>query len=439
MTELYAPRCILDGAVVHTDVGVLVDHGTIVEVAPLAELRARRLDATVIDWSRFALLPGAVNAHNHSFQSLLRGIAADEPFLTWRDQALYRYSPRLDAEALYAGALLAFGEMLACGATTVADFFYIHGDGTDNDLAIIQAATDLGIRIVLARTMYDWPGAPQNYRETIADATARTRSLAARFAGHPTVSIHPAPHSPHAASPAMIQAGHRLARELETPFHIHVAEEMFEVEEILRDYGVRPVHYLDRLGVLDDSMIAVHLVWLDDSEIALLGERRAGLAYCPSSNMFLADGVTRVKALLSSGVRIGLGTDGACSNNRISVWEEMRMAALLQKVTQLDATCLRASDTFAMGTRVGADLLRIKTGRVAAGYAADFVALDTDHLSLQPYAPDVLLAHTVYAMQPDAIRRVVVGGREVVRDGALLTVPQSRIRRLVQETMERLR
>ncbi|MCY0876755.1 MAG: amidohydrolase [Firmicutes bacterium] len=439
MAELYEPRCILDESGVRTDLGVLVEDGKIISLAPPAVLQAQRPDATVIDWSRFALAPGAINAHNHSFQSLLRGIAADEPFLVWRDQALYRYSPKLDAQALYAGALLAFGEMLLYGATTVADFFYIHGDGTDNDLAIIQAATDLGIRLVLARTMYDWPGAPQNYRETVADATARTRALATRFAGHRTVRIHPAPHSPHAASPEMIQAGHRLAAELDTPFHIHVAEEMFEVNEILRDYGVRPVHYLDRLGVLDASMIAIHLVWLDDSEVALLGARHAGLAYCPSSNMFLADGVTRLPDLLKSGVRVALGTDGACSNNRISVWEEMRMAALLQKVTRLDATCLGARDTFAMGTRVGADLLRLPTGRVAPGYAADFVALDTDHLSLQPFSPDVLLAHSVYAMQPEAIRRVVVDGREVVRDGSLLTVSQSTIRQLVEQTMERLR
>jgi len=439
MADIYDSRLVLDDSGVRVGVAVLVDDGVIRQVAPLAELRALRPDATVIDWSRFALLPGCINAHNHSFQSLLRGIATDEPFLVWRDQALYRYSPKLDAQDIYAGALLAFGEMLTYGATTVADFFYVHGDGTDNDLAVIQAATDLGLRIVLARTMYDWPGAPQNYRETIADATRRTRALAKRFSGHPTVTIHPAPHSPHAASAEMIQAGHRLAQELGTPFHIHVAEETFEVDEILRDYGVRPVHYLDSLGVLDESMIAIHLVWLAADEIALLGQRRASLAYCPSSNMFLADGVTPLTDLLAAGVRVGLGTDGACSNNRISVYEEMRMTALLQKVHRLDATCLRAADTFAMGTSAGAQLLGLATGRITPGLAADFVALDTDHLSLQPLAPDVLLAQTVYSMQPSAIRRVVVGGRTLVADGQLQTVPNDRIRRLVEQTMDRLR
>lgn len=439
MPELYTPLCIQDAHGLHVNTGVLVEDGLIVAMGPIAEMSSKHPGAQRVDWSNFAMIPGGINAHNHSFQSLLRGIATDEPFLTWRDQALYRYSPRLDAEALYAGALLAFGEMLTCGATTVADFFYIHAGHNDNDRAIIAAARDLGMRIVLARTMYDWSGAPQTYRESVEQAVANTRALALEFRGDPFVDVHPAPHSPHAASPAMIQAGHRLAQELDTPFHIHVAEEMFEVEETLRDHGLRPVHYLDSLGVVDERMIAIHLVWLEQEEIALLGSRRAGLAYCPSSNMFLADGVTRLPDLRRAGVRVGLGTDGACSNNRTSVFEEMRMAALLQKVSRLDATCISAADTFAMGTADGADLLRLKTGRIAPGYAADFVGLDTGHLTLQPFAPELLRAHIVYGMQPDAIARVVIAGREIVRDGQILTVPQSRIRYLVDEAMRRIR
>lgn len=130
-----------------------------------------------------------------------------------------------------------------------ATFFYVHNNGTKTDEAVIQAANDLGIRLVLARTMYDWDGAPISYRESVDEATKRTRDLAIKYQGNPMVDIHPAPHSPHAASPEMIQAGHRLAKELGTPFHIHVSEEMFEVDETLAKYGKRPVHYLDSLGV----------------------------------------------------------------------------------------------------------------------------------------------------------------------------------------------
>lgn len=257
----------------------------------------------------------------------------------------------MDEDAIYTGALFAFGEMLKYGATTVSDFFYVHRGGVETDEAVIQAAKDVGIRLVFARTMYDWAGAPQAYQESVDEAVARTRKLAAKYESDPMVSIQPAPHSPHAASPEMIKAGHRLAQELGTPFHIHVAEEPFEVDETLNAYGLRPVHYLDSLGVVDESMIAIHLVWLDDWEVTLLGNKGAGLAYCPSSNMFLSDGVTRIPDLQQAGVRIGLGSDGACSNNRISVFEEMRMCSLLQKVTRLDGTCITGKQVFEMGTK----------------------------------------------------------------------------------------
>ncbi|WP_169082973.1 amidohydrolase family protein [Paenibacillus sp. PL91] len=404
---------------------ILVQDGIITEIGPEDRLSSRYPAAERILWSGKAIVPGTVNSHNHSFQSLLRGIAIDRPFLDWRDEALYKYTPLLDEEAIYTGALLAFGEMLRYGVTTVSDFFYVHNGGTEHDEAVIRAANDLGIRLVFARTLYDWSGAPVSYRETVDDAVKRTRDLAIKYQGNRMVTVHPAPHSPHAASPEMIKAGHRLAQELDTPFHIHVAEEMFEVEETLRDYGLRPVHYLDSLGVLDERMIAIHLVWLDDSEIELLGKRSCSLAYCPSSNMFLADGVTRIPDLLKSGVKITLGTDGACSNNRISVFEEMRMCSMLQKVTRLDGTCITAGQVYEMGTKRAGDILRMPIGVLEQGAYADFVALDIDDLSLAP--KNELFANMVYAMQPGAISYVVVGGKVIVDNGKLTTVPERNI------------
>ncbi|MCY0870286.1 MAG: amidohydrolase [Firmicutes bacterium] len=433
--QLYVPSAVIRAGRVQTEQAVAVSGGDIIAVGDREQLAREFATASIVDWHGLALVPGTVNAHNHSFQSLLRGIATDEPFLQWRDRALYAHTPLLTPDVLYAGALLAFGEMLLCGVTTVADFFYVHGPNDERDLAIIRAARDLGIRFVMARTMYDWSGAPALYRETVADAVSNTRALAERFADDPLIDVHPAPHSPHAASPDMIRAGHRLAAELGTPFHIHVAEEPFEVEGTLREHGLRPVHLLDHLGVLDESLIAIHLVWLEDSEIHLLGDRRAGLAYCPSSNMFLADGVTRIPDLLAAGVRVGLGSDGACSNNRVSVFEEMRMVSLLQKVARLDATAVNATSAFTMGTLGGAQLLRLPSGDIAPGLRADFVGLDTSHLSLAPYAPDKLVSHIVYSMQPDAVRHVVVHGRHIVLDGTLQTVPRARIGQLVADAV----
>ncbi|MFC5653695.1 amidohydrolase family protein [Paenibacillus solisilvae] len=429
MQRLFMADYVYTGEAFHPDFALLVEGGYVREIGPAAALSAKYMAAETIQWKGKAIVPGTVNAHNHSFQSLLRGIAVDRPFLEWREQALYRYTPYLDEDAIYTGALLAFGEMLRYGVTTVCDFFYVHNGGTAQDEAVIRAANDLGIRLVFARTMYDWIGAPASYRETVNQAVDRTRELAKKYQGHEMVTVHPAPHSPHAASPEMIKAGHRLAQELETPFHIHVAEEMFEVEETLRDYGKRPIHYLDSLGVLDERMIAVHLVWLDNSEIALLNGRGCSLAYCPSSNMFLADGVTRIPELIQSGVTVALGTDGGCSNNRISVFEEMRMCSLLQKVVRLDGTCITAGQVYKMGTKNGGSMLRLPVGVLEAGACADFLALDTNDLSLAPRWE--LFANMVYALQPNAISHVVVAGKIVVNDGVLTTVSQNAIIRRV--------
>jgi 5-methylthioadenosine/S-adenosylhomocysteine deaminase len=367
-----------------------------------------------------ALLPGTINAHCHSFQSLLRGLGDDLDFMAWRDRVLYPYSTRLDRDGIYLGAAFAFAEMLLHGATTCVDFFYLQDEGNDNAEAVIQAARDTGIRLVMARAMYDWEGAPPRYREKPAEAAKRTADLIGRYAKDPLVRVQPAPHSPHGASPAMIRAGFEVAQSAGTPFHIHVAEGQYESARTLEEHGATPIRYLDKLGVLGERMIGVHCVWLDEEEIRLMGERGAGLAYCPSSNMVLGDGITRITELQAAGVTIGLGTDGGCTNNRLSVFEEMRMAALLQKVRHLDGTRLPAEQAFQMGTLDGGRLLDLDAGDIKEGMLADFVAVDLGHPSLHP--PTNLLKNVVYAMSPQAITDVWVHGRHVVKDRRLTMV-----------------
>ncbi len=441
MKLIYKPYFLLQNGSFAVDKGVLVENGFIIEIAAIQAIVTRHPDAKIVDWTGLALVPGTINAHNHSFQSLLRGLVIDRPFLEWRDQALYHYSPLLSAQDIYTGALFAFGEMMRYGVTTVCDFFYLHNQGLESDEAVIQAAKDTGIRLVLARTMYDWDGAPAGYRETIDQAVTNTRNLAVKYSSNPLVKIIPAPHSLHAASLDMVKAGYRLALELGTKFHIHVAEEPFEVEETTKSYGLTPVELLHKIGVLDEQMVAIHAVWLKDSDIKLMGDHQVKLAYCPSSNMFLADGVTRIIDLIQAGVVVGLGTDGACSNNRISVFEEMRMTALLQKVTLLNATAISAQQVFAMGTANGEALLGIPVGKIESGYYADFVGIDVKDLSVQPIYEinEQLLPNIVYAMQPNALSRVVVGGVEQVRNSQLLSLPEGEIYHRLQTLIEKLK
>jgi len=410
------PDFLLAGGRVQKDLGVDVADGRILAVGPASG------GSGALRLARKALLPGTVNAHCHSFQSLLRGLGDDLDFMAWRDRVLYPYSTRLDRDGIYLGAAFAFTEMLLHGATTCADFFYLQDEGNDNAEAVIQAARDVGIRLVLARAMYDWEGAPARYRERPADAAKRTADLIARYAKDPLVRAQPAPHSPHGASPAMIRAGFEVAQSAGTPFHIHVAEGQYEGARTLEEHGATPIRYLDKLGVLGERMVGVHCVWLDDEEIRLMGERGAGLAYCPSSNMVLGDGITRLTELQAAGVTIGLGTDGGCTNNRLSVFEEMRMAALLQKVRHLDGTRLLAEQAFRMGTLDGGQLLGLDAGDIKKGMLADFVAVDLGHPSLHP--PTSLLKSVVYAMSPQAITDVWVHGRHVVKDRRLVTLDQ---------------
>src|SRR5213593_3423229 len=372
-----------------------------------------------------ALLPGTVNAHCHTFQSLLRGLGDDLDFAGWRDRVLYPFSERLDRDGIGLGAAFAFAEMLRHGVTTCVDFFYLNDGGHENAEAVIAAARAVGIRLVLARTMYDWEGAPKRYRESPAEAARRVRELIAAHRHDATVDVHAAPHSPHGASPAMIRAGHEVAESEQVPMHIHVAEGRDEGELTQRAHGTTPVRYLDRLGALGPRTIAVHAVWLDDDEIALMGARGAALAYCPSSNMFLGDGVTRLPELLRAGVRAGLGTDGGCTNNRLSVFEEMRMASLLQRVRLLDGGALPATEVFGLGTEGGAAILELDAGRIEAGRLADLVAVDLGHASLHP--PTNLLANVVFAMSPQAVSDVWVHGERVVESGRLTRVSEAEL------------
>ncbi len=405
------------------DLAMLVSGSQIQAVGSVDELRERT--QKVHRFAGQALMPGTVNAHNHSFQSLVRGFADDMPFFEWRDQGIYKYSLDLGPEEIYVGALFAFGEMLTYGVTTVVDFFYLHDNGNDNSRAVIRAAKDVGIRLVLARTMYDWQKGPEKYRESVDDASRRCQELMDEFEEDANVTVCPAPHSPHAASEAMIRAGAEIARSRGGRFHIHVAEGQYEVDMIQERYGLRPMAWLDEIGACSEQMVAVHCVWLDDAEIELMARRGAKLAYNPASNMFLGDGITRIREMLDHGVLVALGTDGACSNNRTSIFDEMRTASLLQKVRLLDSSGCRAGEVFAMGTTNAGEVLGLPIGRIAPGYKADLVALNLGHITLQPVQN--LRNNIVYAMSPDAIAEVIVGGRSVCRGRELLTVPLGRI------------
>jgi 5-methylthioadenosine/S-adenosylhomocysteine deaminase len=252
--------------------------------------------------------------------------------------------------------------------------------------------------------------------------------------GDGMVSVHAAPHSLHGASRDMIVAGAAAAREAGVPCHIHVAEERYQVEDCLAKYGTRPLFAVDAMGVLDARLVAVHGCWFDADERRLLAERGASLVFNPSSNMFLGDGITDVVDLRSLGVKVALGTDGGCSNSRVSVLDEMRACALLMKVHKLNGQAITAEKCFAMGTRLGAEVLDLPVGDIVAGRRADLVALDLDDPSLWP--EQSLQKNVVYSLSARAVREVMVDGRVVVEDGRLTSVDLGEIAGRVRKLTE---
>jgi 5-methylthioadenosine/S-adenosylhomocysteine deaminase len=418
------------GGAFQTDMAVVVDGDRIARVVSVPELP----DLPIENWGAVALLPGTVNAHGHAFQNLFKGFADDRRFESWRDDVLYPFSESLDDRAIYAGALFAFAEAALAGVTTTVDFFYLHDGGNSNAEAVIRAAHDVGIRLVLARAFYDPDAptrAPRRYREPAAEASARCRELYDAYVNDPLVNVQPAPHSLHAASPETIATALDLARALDTPCHLHVAEASYEIDLVRRRYGTTPVRLLAKEGLLDRRLVTVHTVWADDEELDLLAEAGAGVVHCPAANAFLGDGIARLPEMLGRGIKVALGSDGGCANNRQSVFDEMRQATLMAKARLLDGAAVDAPTAFDLGTAAGGELLGLPVGKIEAGSFADLVALDLDDLSLQPLV--TLDRQIVASIQPTAIAKVMVGGGVVAERSALTMLESGRVRALVQE------
>jgi 5-methylthioadenosine/S-adenosylhomocysteine deaminase len=384
---------------------------------------------TIVAFPDAAIFPGTVNTHTHSFHSLLRGCGDDLPLLEWLHNVVYRHAAEITVEQTYLGAALAYAEMLKNGITTVVDFFYLNGKGNEYARAAIRAAEDVGIRLVLGRTFMDWDRAPATIRETIPEATARLHELDRAYRGHPTVKVCPAAHSLYAASPEMVAAALQAARDAGTPWHMHVADAAGAERTIRERFGRTTVGRMGDLGLLGEDLVAVHAIYLEEGEVERLGERRVKVSHNPSANMFLGDRAARVSEMRRAGVCVGLGTDGGLDNNSLSIFHEMKMAALVQKSVAGDPQAVRAPDIIEMGTANGGSITTWPVGRLEAGSLADFIVIDLWDIALVP--GDRLESHMVYSMSDRAIRHVYVHGRCAMRDGRLTGLDERDLARRV--------
>ncbi len=392
------------GGELREDFAFVVRDGTIAAHGDFTDVRdaARDLDARSFPADRL-VVPGFVNGHSHAYQILLRGWADDWTFAKWRTDALYKVVPQLTPDDVYWTFAAAFSEMLAAGITTVAEFFYLNGEGNARAEAAIRAARDVGIRLVFARTWMDAEYAPPQFRETAAVAAERTRELMERY---PDANVCVAPHSLHAASHEMIRAAAAFAREFDCALHVHVAEASYEGEQTLERYGATPIDLLDRLGALDERTVAIHAIYVSDAEKALIARRGARVVHNPVTNQYLGDGICDVVGLQQLGVTMGLGTDADVKPSGI---DEIRCAALLQKIARLDGSALGAKAAFDLGTAQGARALGIAAGDLVTGCAADYVVLDAS--KIDPWSPP--LNALVYRGEDAWVQGTFVGGRRV--------------------------
>ncbi|MDQ4058916.1 MAG: amidohydrolase family protein, partial [Actinomycetota bacterium] len=274
-------------------------------------------------------------------------------------------------------------------------------------------------------------GAPARYREATRDAAERCIALAEAHGDDRLLSIQPAPHSLHAATPDTIAAALEVASTLGVPCHLHLAEASYERDLVRQRYGTTPVRLLEREELLGPSLITIHTVWVDDEELDMLAATDTGVVHCPGANAFLGDGIASLPEMLARGLRVGLGPDGGCANNRQSVFDEMRSASLMAKARLCDGGVVDAPTVLALGTSGGADLLGLSAGAIEAGSVADLVALDLTDLSLQPLV--TLERQVVHSMQPTAIAKVMVGGEVVVEHGRLTRVDHNDLLRRIDD------
>lgn len=402
MTEIVRCARALVAGRERRDCALAIRDGRFVDVGGFEELVPRYPQAPVRSYGEdVAVIPGLVNGHSHAYQVLLRGWADDLPFERWRTEALYEVVPRLTPEQVYWTFTAAFCEMLAAGITTVAEFFYLNGAGNRHAEQVLRAARETGIRIVFARAWMDAPSAPPAFRESIEDAAERTQAL---LDAHPGVAICVAPHSLHAASGEMIRAAHAFAAQRDLLVHIHVAEAEYEGEQTRRRFGATPVALLDRLGVLDERIVAIHAIYVDEQEKHLLGERGARVIHNPTTNQYLGDGICDVAGLRAAGVCVGLGTD---ADVKPSILDEMRAASFLQKLALRDGSALGAHAAFELGTSEGARALGVTAGDLRAGCYADYAVLDLSRVD--PWS--ALCNALVYRAESAWVRETYVGGR----------------------------
>ena len=397
---------------------IAVRNGQIEQIGKATELRGTRAKQTINARGK-VIIPGLINTHTHVPMSLFRGIADDLDLNEWLTKYIFPAEAKNVNEAFVrAGTRLGLAEMIRGGTTTYCDMYYFED-------AIADETKKAGVRGVLGETVIDFP-VPDN--KTWDQAMAYTERYINKWKNDPLIVPAIAPHAPYTVSEQHLRQVKALSDRLAADIVIHVAETKKERDDIKRDHRDTPVDYLNRIGFLNNRVIAAHTVWLTDEEIDILKRLGVGAAHNPQSNMKLASGVAPIPQMLAKDVSVGLGTDGAASNNDLNMWEEMDTAAKLHKEFTGDPKVVTAEQAFEMATIRGARALHLDSliGSLEPGKRADIVIVDWDDLNQVPFFN--YYSHLVYATKANDVRTVVINGRVVMLNRRLLTLNENAIK-----------
>jgi 5-methylthioadenosine/S-adenosylhomocysteine deaminase len=403
---------------------VAIKGDSIVAVGPRAEIESKFEAAQTIDAQGSLVLPGLINGHAHAAMSLFRGLADDLSLDEWLQKYIFPAEARnVTSEFVEWGTKLGVLEMLRGGITTYADMYYFED-------VVARVTKEAGMRGVLGETIIDFP-APDN--KTLDQAFAYTQKYLDHWKGDSLIVAAVAPHSIYTCSEKTLQEAAALARRNNSPILIHIAEAQFELEQSRAKHGATPVGYLERIGFLGPDVVGAHCIWVDQADIATLAHFNVGCTNNPSSNMKTAAGVMPVPEMLAAGEPIGVATDGAASNNNQDLFEEMDLAAKLQKVSRMDPRALPAKQVVEMATINGARALHMEKmiGSLESGKKADLILVDTD----APHATPTydVYSEIVYALKSSDVRTVVVAGKIVMKDRQMLTLDEKEILAKAQE------
>jgi 5-methylthioadenosine/S-adenosylhomocysteine deaminase len=398
---------------------IAIDRTDIVAVGPVVDVSARFRGAERIDATGSVVIPGLINTHTHAPMVLYRGLADDLPLQEWLEKYIFPAEAKtVSREMVRVGTRLAVAEMIESGTTTYVDMYYFEEE-------IARATKAAGLRGVLGQTIIQFP-VPD--AKTPVDELARTEAFIKEFEHDDLITPAVAPHAPYTNDAATLQAARALATKYGVPLIIHLAETSTEVKDSQAAHGgLSPVAYLHSLGVLGPRTLAAHVVWASPEDVTILKNRQVAVSHNPESNMKLASGVAPILAYLAAGITVGLGTDGAASNNDLDMFGAMRQAAFLHKVQSGDPRAIPAAMALEMATMGGARAIGMdkQIGSLEVGKRADIAVVSMDSARQTPlYDP---ISHLVYATHGDDVRTVIVSGKVLMRDRKLTTLNQAAV------------